>query len=855
MTDLQPIAGTAAGLPAGLNAIGVRFANSRKISMKTLARLNVESATEFFPQLNKNSEALRFWYAEGWKARAVPDKAFVAGKGFKLSFWNLEAVLRASPDTVFITEGELDACALVEAGIPQEQVLSVPNGAVERASEVEKEIRGYAYVLDALKAGLAKVRKFVWCGDMDGPGRSLRSDMAKILGVARFWFVEWPEGCKDANDFLIHDGGQAVRELVIDGALQWPIDGLFKLSELPEPAAMTLWNPGFPEWESKIRLAPRTLSVVTGHPGHGKALALDTPIPTPYGWKTMGTLRLGDTIFDESGQSCEVTFATPVMVDHECFTVRFDDGSEIVADADHLWLTETEAARQSERAWKRRGGRDDVLPRGTNQSEKRVLPAVVMTAQIAQTLVVNGKNNHAVRLPDPVQCDEQDLPVPPYTLGVWLGDGNSDCAYVTCDDRDSEIMEHVAAEGVPVVRKDRFQRTAAWSLSDGIKSPVKDSISGRLKRLGLYGNKHVPMMYKRAAIGQRLALLQGLMDTDGHVSNGAAEFSTTREVLADDVYELICSLGIRAKIDRGVSRLNGRDCGPKFRIRFSSTLPVFKLSRKAAKNSEFIGRRKYRYIVSCEKVASVPVRCIQVNSPSHLFLAGRSFIPTHNTQLWTQVWFNIVRAYCVPIAVASFETRAKPHLQRYLRTLLSGKLEKNMDEEEKHKADAFIEDRYLFMVHPDGRPSLKWFLDMAEVAVVRHGARIIQVDPWNRLEASRGRDQSETEYIGMCLREIHSFAHDMNCHVQILAHPAKMEGNRRGQAPGLEDISGSKNWENMCDQGFVVHRPKMFDGKERLTKAELHHRKARFDELGYPCVLDLDFRPAIGKYVSADYDQ
>jgi twinkle protein len=406
----------------------------------------------------------------------------------------LESVLRASPDVVFITEGELDACALVEAGISQEQVLSVPNGAVERVGEIEKESRGYAYVIDALKAGLSKVRKFVWCGDMDGPGRSLRSDMAKILGVARFWFVEWPEGCKDANDFLIHDGGQAVRDLVTDGALQWPIDGLFKLSELPEPPAMTLWNPGFPEWESKIKLAPRTMSVVTGHPGHGK------------------------------------------------------------------------------------------------------------------------------------------------------------------------------------------------------------------------------------------------------------------------------------------------------------------------------------------------------------------------TQLWTQIWFNIVRSYCLPIAVASFETRAKPHLQRYLRTLLTGKLEKNMDEEEKHKADAFIEDRYLFMVHPDGRPSLKWFLDMAEVAVVRHGARIIQVDPWNRLEASRGRDQSETEYIGMCLREIHSFAHDMNCHVQILAHPAKMEGNRRGQAPGLEDISGSKNWENMVDQGFVVHRPKMFDGKERLTKAELHHRKARFEELGYPCVLDLDFRPAIGKYVSADYE-
>lgn len=494
MTALQPTVGTAVGPQAALSAAATIFAAGRGLSPKTLGQLGVASGTAFFPELGRKSEGVFFRYAEGWKARAVPDKAFIAGKGFKLSFWNLEAVLSAAPATVYITEGELDACALVEAGIPVSAVLSVPNGAVERPTEEPNpEARGYAYVLDALKAGLSRVKKFVWCGDMDGPGRSLRADMARILGVARFWVVDWPEGCKDANDYLKHDGPQAVRELVTEGALQWPIDGLFKLSELPEPPKLILWNPGFPEWESKIRLAPRTMSVVTGHPGHGK------------------------------------------------------------------------------------------------------------------------------------------------------------------------------------------------------------------------------------------------------------------------------------------------------------------------------------------------------------------------TQLWTQIWFNIVRAYCIPIAIASFETRPKPHIHRYIRTLLTGKLEKDLDDLEKQKADAFIEDRYLFMVHPEGRPSLKWFLDMAEVAVVRHGARIIQVDPWNRLEAARGRDQSETEYIGMCLREIHAFAHDMNCHVQILAHPAKMEGGRRGQAPGLEDISGSKNWENMVDQGFVVHRPKMFDGGTRLTKAELHQRKTRFEELGYPCVLDLDFKPEIGKYVSTDY--
>jgi twinkle protein len=467
--------------------------NERKLSEETLALLGVASGTVFFPDAGQKIEGLFFRFDEGWKARSIEGKHHVAGGGFKLSFWNLAQVLKGKLDEVYITEGELDACALVEAGIPPDRVLSVPNGAKEKPADDPKDQRGYAYVEEALRAGLGRVKRFVWCGDADGSGHALRADMVKLLGAAKFWFVDWPEGAKDANDFLRSDGPDALRELVSEGALQWPIAGIYRMSELPEPAPLTLWSPGFQEWESKVMLAPRTLSVVTGHPGHGK------------------------------------------------------------------------------------------------------------------------------------------------------------------------------------------------------------------------------------------------------------------------------------------------------------------------------------------------------------------------TVMWAQVWFQVVKEYGIPACVASFETRAKPHYRRHLRTFLTGLLEKDLTEDEKRKADAWIDDRYLFLVHPDQRPTLDWFLDMAEVAVVRHGARIIQLDPWNRLEASRGRDESETEYIGRCLRALHSFAHDMNVHVQILAHPAKMDGARRGQAPGLEDISGSKNWENMVDQGFVVHRPEIFDGTNRKTEAHLLHRKARFEELGFPCKLQMDFDLKRGSYKSVDY--
>lgn len=142
----------------------------------------------------------------------------------------------------------------------------------------------------------------------------------------------------------------------------------------------------------------------------------------------------------------------------------------------------------------------------------------------------------------------------------------------------------------------------------------------------------------------------------------------------------------------------------------------------------------------------------------------------------------------------------------------------------------------------------------AEVAVRRNGAKILQIDPWNRLEGSRERGESETDYIGRCLRELYSFAVDLDCHVQIIAHPAKAgDGYRRSDPPELEHIHGSKHWDNMVDQGFVVHRPRLFNDAGKCEYyAELHHKKARFEELGYATKLGLEFQYDCGRYATCN---
>lgn len=348
--------------------------------------------------------------------------------------------------------------------------------------------------------------------------------------------------------------------------------------------------------------------VLTGGIGWGKALALDTPIPTPSGWATMGDLEAGDQVFDERGRPCRVVGAFQVMRDRPCYRVEFSDGTAIVADEDHLWETHDRSQR-------------------ANRSPGRVRT----TKEIRDSL---GKA-HCVVVAGALECpDQPQLGVDPYTLGVWLGDGSSGGAKLWCQDR--EVADHV---------RRWYHVTERHPPSQAIPSYTVHGLQKRLRHYGLLGNKHIPRALLRASRDQRLALLQGLMDTDGTVDKvtGRCEFSNTNERLVRDVLELVRSLGWKPGLQCKRAKIRGRDCGPTWDVAWTPWTPkgrgqqVFRLARKAQYQGIKGGRResatRWRRIVSVTPVESVPVRCIQVDSPSKLYLAGEGMVPTHNTSL------------------------------------------------------------------------------------------------------------------------------------------------------------------------------------------------------------------------------
>jgi hypothetical protein len=354
----------------------------------------------------------------------------------------------------------------------------------------------------------------------------------------------------------------------------------------------------------------------------GKGHPIDSKVPTPNGWKTIGELKEGDHVFDENGRPTLVEFVTDLMYDKPVYDVVFQDGAVERVSGDHLWATETHACRKANAR---------VVSKNDRCKSTNLKTEVVDTEHIKNTLTVtfSGRNrpNHSIIVCGPVQYPAQNLLLDPYVLGAWLGDGSTNASSFACNQNEPDIIDNIRSAGFEVTD---CKQKHVWNIKD---------ITKYLRALGVLTNKHVPYEYTVASIEQRLALLQGLMDTDGTIGKlGQCAFYNTNKSIADAVYELVCSLGIKATRAEKLPTLNGSRVGRTgneykkcYIIHFTTDLPVFRLKRKLERIRPVALKAKRRYIVDVVPVPSVPVKCIRVANDSHLYLTGQSYIVTHNT--------------------------------------------------------------------------------------------------------------------------------------------------------------------------------------------------------------------------------
>lgn len=352
----------------------------------------------------------------------------------------------------------------------------------------------------------------------------------------------------------------------------------------------------------------RDAALIGDEMGLGKAQPLDARILTPNGWTTMGELKIGDVVIGSDGRPTRVSGVFP-QGQKEVFRVTFSDGSQTECCDDHLWSVNTALRR-----WRKKEGR---------VADLREIRGSLFDA--------TGNRRHFIPVVQAVAFEPRELPIDPYLLGVLLGDGGIKHHYVRFSTADKEIVESVKA-AIPMTLRVKHEGDYDYSIVSAYTGLV-NIIRRKLNYLGLAGkgsdDKFVPGLYLVASIDQRIALLQGLLDTDGYVSeDSVVQFSSNSKVLAENVVEIVRSLGGIARLTTKISSSNKDHwivtlCLPE------GIIP-FRLTRKA---NRYKPRMKYRPARAFDKVESIGLKecqCISVEADDHLYVTD-DYVVTHNT--------------------------------------------------------------------------------------------------------------------------------------------------------------------------------------------------------------------------------
>lgn len=358
--------------------------------------------------------------------------------------------------------------------------------------------------------------------------------------------------------------------------------------------------------------------------GLGKALKNGTPVLTPTGWVPIENLKVDDLVVGSDGCSTFVQGVFPQGV-RPIYRIHFSDGCFVDCDESHLWQVQSSTHR-----YKGHPGKVvstqwllDRQSNATTRTRKFFIPVV-----------------------KPVYFPEKELPIDPYTLGVLLGDGGIKYNHIDVTTDDWVAQKMAIHPDCKLSQKEEISKgVSTYSLVLKERSNQKGSnpMKSRLLDLGLMGKgaceKFIPSAYLFSSVGQRIKLLQGLLDTDGSPTlSGLSEYATSSNQLAFDVQHLVQSLGGTARIGvkespmytyKGEKRTG--QTAYRLTIKLPSYIDPFTLPRKVAAQTKTIQRKEpYRTIERIEPLEMAEATCISVDSTDRLFVT-ENFIVTHNT--------------------------------------------------------------------------------------------------------------------------------------------------------------------------------------------------------------------------------
>lgn len=372
-----------------------------------------------------------------------------------------------------------------------------------------------------------------------------------------------------------------------------------------------------------------------GARGGGKAQSLSSPVLTPFGYRPMGSLKVGDMVSNPDGGVSTIIGVFP-QGPMQLYKITFNDGTSTRATGDHLWLV------------RNAGGKTKSQKQYIHNDEDCRKWRVATTKQLIEQ-IGKGPNGHASNLPlipltKPIRfCLTNRYPagIDPYLLGLILGDGCISGERIYISSKDIEIQKAVEDFGFRFIpSSDKDNRCPEYSAVGGAFQKLRADLI-KLKLMGTKSaTKFIPKQYLYASIESRKELLSGLLDTDGYVeSSGKLYYTTVSKQLAEDVRFLVESLGGWCSITTktGAYKKNGEtiQCVQAFTlyIQIPDRAELFRIKRKQnrAKKYQYNGGHElFRKIVSIEEDGIEEAQCISVDHPNSLYLTD-NFIVTHNT--------------------------------------------------------------------------------------------------------------------------------------------------------------------------------------------------------------------------------
>ena len=354
--------------------------------------------------------------------------------------------------------------------------------------------------------------------------------------------------------------------------------------------------------------------------GEGKSVSLCTPMPTPDGWKTAGDIKVGDILFDRHGKPTKVTGVYP-QGKKQIYEVHLADGRIVETADEHLW--------------------------SVYRRDRKKLQTINTVDMYNEGLKEGKAYRFKIPTSKAVEYAKTNLPVDPYVLGAFLGNGVKDMQHTLGLSSGNEFVPNEIARIIGgETQKRKSVYTWYFYKKDGSRFLSKmfpdeyDSLLTQTK----CNEKYIPDIYKTASIEQRWALLQGLFDTDGCIEDKDRfhlTYSTTSAKLRDDICEVIYSLGMNcswwlsrkagvrtAKSDQYTINVNIDNDMKKNFFRYPFKLERALMAEKAKKKRKRYDRIAIKDIVKKEEETEMV--CFTVDNDEHLFLCG-NYVVTHNT--------------------------------------------------------------------------------------------------------------------------------------------------------------------------------------------------------------------------------